>query len=69
MQANPLMEQDARLTPDAVAAAEKNPPPRTGPLNFLYNNAPTANNIVEALRPKIRPNNFARGGIVSLVRR
>lgn len=55
MRANPLMEQDARLTPDAVAAAEENPPPRTGPLSFLYNNAPTANNVVESLAPKIRP--------------
>lgn len=69
-QANPNMEQGARLTPDAVQAAAENPPPRKNPLNFFnFRDEEEENDIVELLRPKIRPNNFSRGGIVSLTRR
>lgn len=68
-QVNPNMERDARLTAEAVDAAvpittRQEGPLRERPLDFFDQN------IVESLRPKIRPvEDFARGGIASLVRR
>ena len=67
--ANPLVARDARLTAEAVDAAIPVTTRQSLQGRLRIRPEDYTDDVVESLSPKIQPLEFARGGIVSLVRR